>query len=923
MHDWLPLPTRRTVDQPLRDDVRWLAAALGRVVLRLEGDESYQAVETLRLGSRARRLHEEGAPGLDEQLETVRALPLPVAAVVARAFTLFFLLINTAEQVQRVRRRRATTDQPGAGAQPGSIAWAFARMAAEGIDAATAREALARLEVRPVMTAHPTEATRRTILSLQARVADLLLARDEAPAKGRRRIEAELETEVEVLWLSSEVRPDRPSVLDEVSTVLWHFETRLLPAAESVQEQLALAFQETWSEPAGVRPRLEVGSWVGGDRDGNPFVTPEVTLAGCRRVAHSLLRLYRERIDTLTEQLSLSTRIRPATEELLASLERDRERLPKVWAANHGRDAEEPIRLRLTLSAALLEGARTRLADRDAGRQESAIAAYDSPAELAADLALVERACEAAGSEGAARRVAGLRALIEDHGFWGTRLDVRDDAGVFANAVEDLRQQLDLPEFDRATLATELLSRRPLASATLPLSEETRKTLDLFETVRGLQDELGERAVSTCILSMAATPEDLLRALLLAREAGLVDLAADPPSSRLDVVPLFETLDDLESAPEVMRELFANEAWKRQVDARGGRQEVMLGYSDSAKDAGLLAASWALYRAQEKLSAVAREAGVELILFHGRGGTVGRGGGSPVFRAVTALPPGTVDGRIKVTEQGEVISQKFGLEPIAERSLEVLLTGTLLAPPKEGETPAATHASRRALMDQLAATSRDHFRRLVHEETRVFEMLTGATPLPELARVHFGSRPAYRAKGAGTMAGIRAIPWVFGWTQIRLLLPGWLGVGTALDETLQEPGGLAMLRSLATDWPFFDDLLAKIEMVCAKADLDVAALYIERLGGDAQLFSELSEELNRTVRCVLAIRDREHLVSDQPALQSTIGLRNPYVDPLSLLQVELLARKRALPDDDPDREAIDRVLGTTVSGIALGLRNTG
>jgi phosphoenolpyruvate carboxylase len=302
---------------------------------------------------------------------------------------------------------------------------------------------------------------------------------------------------------------------------------------------------------------------------------------------------------------------------------------------------------------------------------------------------------------------------------------------------------------------------------------------------------------------------------------------------------------------------------------------------------------------------------------------VGRGAASPVFRAVTALPPGTVDGRIKVTEQGEVISQKFGLEPIAERSLEILLTGTLLAPPKEEEPAREVHAERRALMDRLAATGRDHFRRLVHEETRVFEMLTTATPLPELARAHFGSRPAYRAKGAGTMAGIRAIPWVFGWTQVRLLLPGWLGVGTALEQALQEPNGLATLLGLARDWPFFDDLLAKIEMVCAKADLDVAALYVDRLGGDAQLFQELAEELERTVRSLLAIRDREHLVCDQPALQSTIGLRNPYVDPLSLLQVELLTRKRALPEDHADRDAIDRVLGTTVSGIALGLRNTG
>jgi phosphoenolpyruvate carboxylase len=920
---WLPSPAARRADAALRDDVRWLAAALGRVIRRLEGEECYDAVESLRRGSRARRLEEEGAPDLEALRARVASLALPVAAVVARAFTLFFLLINTAEQVHRVRRRRESLRSAEGAAQPASTEWAFARLRERGWDARRARSALATLEVRPVLTAHPTEATRRTVLALQARVAELLLARDAGSAAERARLERCLETEVEILWLTSEVRPDRPSVLDEVSNALWHLETRLWPAAERVQEAVEQAFAATWGEPAGARPQLVLGSWVGGDRDGNPFVTPEVTRAGCRRVAHALLGVLENRVQELTEELSLSTRVRPAPDELHASLESDRARLPEAWTANERRNAEEPIRLKLTLVAELLRGTRTRLADRDAGRPESDRPAYANAGELVADLELVGRAVAAAGASGAARRVAALAGFVHDHGFWGVRLDVREDAAVIESSVSDLAGALELPPLDRPALRRELLSRRPLAGPSLELAEPTRRTLALFDVVRELQDELGEPAASTCVLSMASSPEDLLRALLLAREAGLVDLLAEPPRSRIDVVPLFETLDDLERAPAVMREVLADEAWRRQLEARGLRQEVMLGYSDSAKDAGLLAASWALHQAQERLASTFREAGVRLTLFHGRGGTVGRGGGSPVFRALTALPPGTVDGRIKVTEQGEVISQKFGLAPIAERSLEVLLAGTLLAPGLEDRAPDEERRRRAAILDALAERSRAVYRRLVHEEDGVFRLLTTATPLEELARVHFGSRPAYRASGAGTMEGIRAIPWTFGWTQVRFLLPGWLGVGTALDETLSEPGGLEALRGLARDWAFFDDLIAKVEMVCAKADLEVARLYVRRLGGDEGLFGELAEELERTVRSVLAIRERAHLLTDQPGLQTAIGLRDPYVDPLSLLQVELLARKRELPEGHAERDLVERVLGTTVGGIAQGLRNTG
>jgi phosphoenolpyruvate carboxylase len=391
------------------------------------------------------------------------------------------------------------------------------------------------------------------------------------------------------------------------------------------------------------------------------------------------------------------------------------------------------------------------------------------------------------------------------------------------------------------------------------------------------------------------------------------------------VVPLFETRADLENAPGIVRALLADPAYARQLTARGKRQEVMLGYSDSAKDAGLLPAAWALYSAQIALSDICRDAGVELTLFHGQGGTVGRGGGSPVYRALTALPPGTVRGRIKITEQGEVISQKYGLMPVAKRSLEVAITGTLMASFRDWRENVGPDEPARfaAAMDRMAALALPVFRRLVHDDDRLFEMFTRSTPVNELARVHFGSRPAYRQQGAGSMAGIRAIPWVFGWTQIRLMLPGWLGVGTALAAVAAEPGGLDLLQRMSTTWPFFDDLLGKIEMVCAKADPTIARMYVERLGGDTALLAELEAELERTVTTALAIRDHDSLLADQPQLQTALRLRDPYIDPLSLLQIALLENKPRTSEGTDERELLDRALGGTLNGIAQGLRNTG
>jgi phosphoenolpyruvate carboxylase len=549
---------------------------------------------------------------------------------------------------------------------------------------------------------------------------------------------------------------------------------------------------------------------------------------------------------------------------------------------------------------ARVDATRRLTAARDAGRAVTEPAAYGSAAELERDLLLVRENLTSVGATQATQAtIDPVIAMVHAHGFHGYLMDVRDHADSVREAV----------------------------------AGNNPGVVETFRAIRAIQDELGERAANTYVVSMASEPADLMRVLQLGAECDLVRLDADPPVSRLDVVPLFETRGDLERAPAVMAELLRDERYRRQLRARGNTQEVMIGYSDSGKDAGILASSWALYEAQEQLATLFGEAGIALRLFHGRGGSVGRGGGSPVYRALAALPPGTVNGRIKITEQGEIVSQQFGLLPVAERTLEVTLAGVLMQHFNRGpETSSEETREFRDTMGDLAQRGLAVFRELAHDGDALFGMFRSVTPVEALANARFGSRPAYRPGAKAGIDGIRAIPWVFGWTQIRLMLPGWLGVGTALGHYVATPGGLDVLQRMARRWPFFDDLLGKIEMVCAKADMEVARLYALTLGGDMTLVDRLEAEFDATVSAILRIRESETLMQDTPVLQSSIALRNPYVDPLSLLQVSLM-RKRAASAADrrgADEPAAvssgtdtDAVLSTTLSGIAQGLRNTG
>ncbi len=905
----------------LAQDMVDLSAFLRSVVQRLQPDGAAEALGLLEGACRARRSGDADAPDLPTLLQRVSSIPLEQAETIVRALTLHFLLLNTAEQVDRLRHRR-----DGDHHSAGRFDETLASLQREGRSAGEVRARIAKLDVRPVLTAHPTEATRKTLLAQQSRIAEALLARSLAAPDEREGLDAALEAEVELMWLTAEVVRARPSVRHEVSTALWYLEDRLLDAAAALHEVVDRSFEAVFGEPLGVHPHITLGSWVAGDRDGNPFVTPHETLSATRRASHAIVRHYRRQVEGLMERLSLSNTVSPAPPALWTSLDEDRARLPAVWSSKGRWYEDEPLRLKLAFMVERLRRTEGRFEARVRGHVVEAEGAYDDADALRADLELVTQTLEASGATRSCRAlVSPLRARVRLSGFGGFRLDVRQHSEVHTAALDAITTRAGLPPLDSAGLRQELLGCRPLLSPRVRLDDESiERTREVFRTVAKVQQESGESAASTYVISMTRSADDLLRVLLLGREEGLVDLASGSPRSSFDVVPLFETGADLAVAPQVMGELFADPVYGRQIEARGRRQEVMIGYSDSGKDIGLLPAAWSLYQAQERLTEVAVAAGVELTLFHGLGGTVGRGGGSPVVRALAALPPNTLRTGIKSTEQGEVISQKYGIPALAERSLEVMYSGSVGASMRDWRegVPQATMARFAETMDALASVNMPEYRSLVHDGDALFRLFLEATPVRELAHVHFGSRPVYRDSGSENMSGIRAIPWTFGWTQMRLMLPVWLGLGTALESILERPGGVETLREMAERWPFFDDLLAKVEMVMAKADLEIAGLYVSHLGGDPALFSTLCEEFERTRRGLLKVRGRGALVAD-PTLTAVLELRAPVLDALTLFQVHLLQTKRACGADDPRLARIDAVLGSTLSGIAQGLRNTG
>ena len=880
---------------PLRDDVRLLGALLGKAVSEHEGEACYETVERVRRLAKAARRGDEDAFGTLHEL--LVGLPVDEALVVARAFAHFLRLANIAEQHHRVRRRRDYQREPDGQPQRGSVEDAFRRLREAGVAPEALTELVARMRVELVLTAHPTEVNRRTILQKHNRLAALLdeLDHSDLTPTERERLVEELQREIASIWYTDEVLRSRPTPVFEANGGLLVFEQTLWDAVPRFARELDSALKRHTGSglPLELFP-VSFGRWMGGDRAGNPNVTPQVTRRVCALARWMAAELYWRELDALRAELSL--------EEASAEL---RERVG---------EGREPYRL--LLAEARDRMARTRAWAEAIVHQDQAHAIpegtiYREASELRDDLMVLWRSLHEVSAGIIARgRLLDLLRRLTCFGLTLARLDIRQEADRHTAALDAITTHLGLGSYaewdeDRrqAFLVAELESRRPLTPHDLPCDEGVRDVLEAIAVVA----EQPRGSLGAYVISMATSPSDVLAVELLQREGRV----AEP----LRVVPLFETLDDLAGAGEAVARLLDLPWFRARVAQRGDQLEVMIGYSDSAKDAGLMMASWALYQAQEAMVAACAERGVRLTLFHGRGGSVGRGGG-PHHQAVLALPPGTVDGTMRVTEQGEVIQARFGQRAIALRSLELTVTSVVEATLLPAPQPKPAW---RALLGRMAEAAKDAYRSIVRGHPDFVRYFRAVTPEPELGRLNIGSRPARRQRKGGGVESLRAIPWVFAWNQTRLLLPSWLGAGEGLRHGLDGPDRETLLE-MAVEWPYFRTFLSLVEMVVAKVEVDIHAHY-ERLLAEPELHAlgaALRARCEATRAAVLETRGRAELLETNPVLRRSIEVRNPYVDPLNILQAELLARSRAA--EDP---VLQEALHVTINGIAAGMRNTG
>ncbi|MFM7314822.1 MAG: phosphoenolpyruvate carboxylase, partial [Cyanobium sp.] len=827
-----------------------------------------------------------------------------------------------------------------------------------------------------VFTAHPTEIVRHTVRHKQRRVAALIQQLQLTPLVNpseRDRLRHQLEEEIRLWWRTDELHQFKPTVINEVDYALHYFQHVLFDAMPQLRSRIRAALSASYPD---VVPPLDAfctfGSWVGSDRDGNPSVTPEITWKTACYQRQLMLGRYIRAVEALRDQLSISMQWSPPSKALLESLELDRLRFPDIYEERATSYRKEPYRLKLSY---ILE--RLRLSARR--NEQLAEAGWESPCdgptpmpgegtfglpaigspsgdlhfasieEFRNDLELIKESLDATGL-----RCEALRDLLNQvhiFGFWLASLDIRQESTRHSDAIDELSRYLQLPvaygEMDEeqriSWLMAELQTRRPLLPPAARWSDATAETFAVFRMLQRLQQEFGTRICRTYVISMSHTVSDLLEVLLLAKEAGLVDPLAK--RSELLVIPLFETVEDLQGAPAVMGRLFSEPFYRQLLSSNteSGQplQEVMLGYSDSNKDSGFLSSNWEIHRAQIALQRLADDHDVALRIFHGRGGSVGRGGG-PAYQAILAQPGGTLKGRIKITEQGEVLASKYSLPELALYNLETVTTAVLQN--SLVTTPLDDTPSWNTLMERLAARSRDHYRALVHDNPDLVAFFQQVTPIEEISKLQISSRPARRKGGAKDLSSLRAIPWVFGWTQSRFLLPSWYGVGAALQAELeQDPGQMELLQLLYQRWPFFRMLISKVEMTLAKVDIDLAGHYVRSLGRDshreafAAIYEAISREFALTRDLVLAISNHERLLDGDPALQLSVELRNRTIIPLGYLQVALLRLLRdqnrqppmsegsARASDGRTYSRSDLLQGAllTINGIAAGMRNTG
>ena len=918
-------------EAPLRRNVRSLGTLLGEVLREQAGDEVFDLVEQLRKLAIERRdadFHHDTATAnskLQQALFLVHGLSSETAYLLARAFGFYFELINLAETNHRKRRRLATNLDNTKPPQRGSLQGTLRRMRESGYTANEALELLGRVCVTPVFTAHPTEVARRSVMFKRQRIAQLLEELDRIPNTEVEveRLERDVLTEITALWQTDDVRSERPAVRDEVRMALDYYDAAIFDTVPALYREVSLAVEKEYGLRLGVTELptlLRFGSWIGGDRDGNPYVTPEVTRESLSMSRELLEKHYRGRLAEALQQIAVSTQQAGGSAELQAAIDGYLALLPAEAESLAGRFRFEQVRLMLACMLLRMGGTPS---ISYASQQGERLPGYTSANELLRDVQLVRDALSTHRGERVAERwIDPLIVEVRTYGLHLQTLDLRQHAKVHAAAVEELSAWAGRPGVDSLPAAP---------------SAMTAEVVETFRTVAEVKKHGDPESIRQYVISGATSAEDVFAVLWLARVGGVPvegDAALADPG--ILVAPLFESIEDLQNAPAICRELWTAPAFAPLLEAWGRKQEVMLGYSDSNKDGGMIASTWEIYKAHRAVHEVARECGVSLRLFHGRGGTVGRGGG-PTHRSIYAQPLDSFSGAFRITEQGEVLNQKYSDVVLAERNLELMIAASLdaIARPDMRKCHAAGDCSGHLTgemlpaweetMDELSAASFARYRADILDNPDTYDYFQQATPVAELEHAKIGSRPAKRG-GKKSLGDLRAIPWVFGWMQSRHLVPAWYGVGTALENYARDHvDGLDRLRTMLKDFPLFLDMLRNIENALAKSDFGIARLYANIMP-DAEvrdrLFAMLNAEFERTRSMVLLISGQSELLEQNPVLARSIRLRNPYVDPISWIQVELLRRKRGA-DTTVDATALNRAITATINGISAGLRNTG
>jgi phosphoenolpyruvate carboxylase len=925
-------------EAPLRRDVRSLGTLLGEVLREQAGDELFSQVEALRQGTIRRRdseaagRGEEAAHQAATALELVHSLPVEQSILLTRAFAFYFELINLAETNHRKRRRTALHLSGEADRQRGSLMGTLSKMRRVGISAQEALETLRRVLIVPVFTAHPTEVARRSVLFKRRRIGELLAALDRIPlpAQEMARFEEAIRAEITSLWQTDEVRSRRPTVYDEIKMGLDYYDVSIFATVPSLYREIAEALHASYGLEIDAHELplvLNFGSWIGGDRDGNPYVTPGVTRDAIQLARGHLLLYYQQQLDEIIDLVTSSTQQIAISDALLQRLQAYIALVHTPQAQVFGEQYEFEYyrrfaiclkaRLQQTLEAAAEMPSATNLPVmpytlfRNRHRLDKlaqALPAYCNVLDFIDDLETMRASLAAnRGLRIARTLVDPLILQVRTFGLHLHTIDIRQLAKVHAAALQD--------------------AIADTAAAMLPgeLSDETSSVLETFRVVAEIKSGCSPEAIRQYVISGASTVEDVLTVVRLARLGGVCVEGTDRDPGLMPV-PLFESIEDLRNAPAVCRQLWSRPDYQKLMRTWDNWQEVMLGYSDSNKDGGMLTGTWEIFRAHRDLHVVAREAGVKLRIFHGRGGTVGRGGG-PTHRAIFAQPINSFEGQLRITEQGEVLNFKYSDEVLAERNLELMIAASLdaLARPNardpEGHFTGLLKPEWEAALNELSNIAFQYYRDHILNDPGVVTYFEQSTPVDELEQAKIGSRPSRRTASTD-LSDLRAIPWVFGWTQSRLLMPAWFGVGFALGEFLERTGSLELLQIMAREFPLFIDLLRNVELALGKVDLATARLY-SSLVEDAvlreRIFSMMEAEFHRAVHALLAITGQKELLESNPVLARSIRLRNPYVDPMHLIQVDLLRRKRA-GEDTPE---VNRAIAATISGIAAGLRNTG